>query len=111
MYHCTVAFFYVLKWILILASVTDNVAFQPAEMSNEELENMLENLENETLNQEGAQSLASSHELTPESEGKSSENLGARPKEFHNSHSRIFRCFFEQMYHLKKKINIFWQGH
>ena len=73
-------------------------------MSNEELENMLENLENETLNQEGAQSLASSHELTPESEGKSSENLGARPKEFHNSHSRIFRCFFEQMYHLKKKV-------
>ena len=72
-------------------------------MSNEELENMLENLENETLNQEGAQSLASSHELTPESEGKSSENLGARPKEFHNAHSRKFRCFFEQMYHLKKK--------
>ena len=74
-------------------------------MSNEELENMLENLENETLNQEGAQSLASSHELTPESEGKSSENLGARPKEFHNSHSRIFRCFFEQMCHLKKKVH------
>ena len=75
-------------------------------MSNEELENMLENLENETLNQEGAQSLASSHELTPESEGKSAENLGARPKEFHNAHSRIFRCFFEQMYHLKKKSYI-----
>ena len=75
-------------------------------MSNEELENMLENLENETLNQEGAQSLASSHELTPESDSKSSENLGARPKEFHNSHSRIFRCFFEQMCHLKKKSYI-----
>ena len=76
-------------------------------MSNEELENMLESLENETLNQEGAQSLASSHELTPESEGKSSENLGARPKEFHNAHSRIFRCFFEQMYHLKKKSSLY----
>ena len=74
-------------------------------MSNEELENMLESLENETLNQEGAQSLASSHELTPESEGKSAENLGARPKEFHNAHSRIFRCFFEQMCHLKKKVH------
>ena len=72
-------------------------------MSNEELENMLENLENETLNQEGAQSLASSHELTPESEGKSAENLGARPKEFHNAHSKKFRCFLEQMCHLKKK--------
>ena len=70
-------------------------------MSNEELENMLENLENETLNQEGAQSLASSHELTPESEGKSAENLGARPKEFHNTHSRKFRCFFKC--HLKKQ--------
>ena len=76
-------------------------------MSNEELENMLENLENETLNQEGAQSLASSHELTPESEGKSAENLGARPKEFHNAHSKKFRCFLEQMCHLKKNTFIY----
>ena len=82
--------------ILTLASVTGNVAFQPAEMSNEELENMLENLENETEIQ-GAQSLASTHELTPESDSKSSENLGARPKEFHNAHSRKFRCFWEQI--------------
>ena len=73
-------------------------------MSNEELENMLENLENETENQ-GAQSLASSHELTPESEGKSSENLGARPKEFHNAHSRKFRCFLKTNVSFEKTKN------
>ena len=76
-------------------------------MSNEELENMLENLENETLNQEGAQSLASSHELTPESEGKSAENLGARPKEFHNAHSRKFRCFSAKKVSFEIRTNFY----
>ena len=71
-----------------------NVSFQPAEMSNEELESMLESLDNENESQ-GAQSLVNNHELTPESDGKSAENLGARPKEFPNAHSRNFHSIFD----------------
>ena len=72
------------------AEMMDNVVFQPVQMSNEELEDMLENLENENPMLE-EQAIACSHDAAlSESEGKTSENLGARPKEFPIPHSENF---------------------
>jgi len=75
------------------AEMMDNVVFQPVQMSNEELEDMLENLENENPMLE-EQAIACSHDAAlSESEGKTSENLGARPKEFPiphiNNHTEV----------------------
>ena len=53
-------------------SITDPVPFQPAEISNDELNDMLEDLD------EGAASSAMNNQLTL----ANSEQLGARPKEF-----------------------------
>ena len=71
----------------------DNVAFQPVQISNEELEDMLQNLEDENQIQEAC----SSQEVTLETDaaGKNStENLGARPKQFPNAHSEKFCLLF-----------------